>query len=239
MAFALRGWQQGRCARSYNGWLAGARSYCGHCACRTVDPRLIGTGKESDNAKQSTIDFSNSIVASTGLVGNYTRAIEQLSQGDTRADQYAGAARRQHTCLRAECGLTTSITVGAVRRADCKIKRGQPDHRFFSMPIRTPFSLRSSKKSERAIAANLRDAQKALPRPKPQSKRAKQMRRPIQRARSLRRLREIARVFGAAPIHPWARSSPLQDANQSMLISEADFRREMEGLKRRKRRFVK
>ena len=81
MAFALTeaGGKVGAPARIMAGW-QGAIVFAGIALAGQLIPALIGTGKESDNAKQSTIDFSNSIVASTGLVGNYTRAIEQLSQ---------------------------------------------------------------------------------------------------------------------------------------------------------------
>lgn len=235
MAFALTeaGGKVGALARIMAGW-QGAIVFAGIALAGQLIPALIGTGKESDNAKQSTIDFSNSIVASTGLVGNYTRAIEQLSQA-TRGLINTQALLVDNTHAFAQNAVSQlQSQLAQLDGQIAKLNAASPITDFLFNANQNALQLAKLQKERAAIAANLRDAQKALAQTQTaiEARQANEAADP-KGAQFAQIERDRARLLERRQYTLEQGPVPLQDANQSMLISEADFRREMEGLKRR------
>ena len=235
MAFALTeaGGTVGKLARAMAGW-QGAIVFAGVAIAGQLIPALLGMDEKSKDANRSTIDFSNSIVAATGLVGNYTTAIEQLSQA-TRGLINTQALIIDNTQTFAQ--NATSQLQSQLAQLDAqigKLNAKNPITDFLFNANQNAIQLAKLQRERAAIASNLHDAQKALAQAQTamEARRANEAADPkgaqqaeIERKRA-RLLERRQYTLEQGPV-------PLQDANQSMLISEADFNREMQGLKRR------
>lgn len=235
MAFALTeaGGTVGKLARAMAGW-QGAIVFAGVAIAGQLIPALLGMDEKSKDANRSTIDFSNSIVAATGLVGNYTTAIEQLSQA-TRGLINTQALIIDNTQTFAQ--NATSQLQSQLAQLDAqigKLNAKNPITDFLFNANQNAIQLAKLQRERAAIASNLQDAQKALAQAQTamEARRANEAADPkgaqqaeIERKRA-RLLERRQYTLEQGPV-------PLQDANQSMLISEADFNREMQGLKRR------
>ena len=235
MAFALTeaGGTVGKLARAMAGW-QGAIVVAGVAIAGQLIPALLGMDEKSKDANRSTIDFSNSIVAATGLVGNYTTAIEQLSQA-TRGLINTQALIIDNTQTFAQ--NATSQLQSQLAQLDAqigKLNAKNPITDFLFNANQNAIQLAKLQRERAAIASNLQDAQKALAQAQTamEARRANEAADPkgaqqaeIERKRA-RLLERRQYTLEQGPV-------PLQDANQSMLISEADFNREMQGLKRR------
>lgn len=235
MAFALTeaGGKVGALARAMAGW-QGAIVFAGIALVGQLIPALIGTSKESDNAKQSTLDFSNSIVASTGLVGNYTKAIEQLSQA-TRGLINTQALIIDNTQAFAQNAVSQLQSQLAELDGQIgKLNAKSPITDFLFNANQNAFQLARLQKERAAISVNLRDAQNALAQTQTamEARRANEAADPKGAAQA-KIDRERARLLERRQYTLQQGPVPLQDANQNMLISEADFSREMQSLKRR------
>jgi hypothetical protein len=235
MAFALTeaGGTVGKLARAMAGW-QGAIVFAGVAIAGQLIPALLGMDEKSKDANRSTIDFSNSIVAATGLVGNYTTAIEQLSKA-TRGLINTQALIIDNTQTFAQ--NATSQLQSQLAQLDAqigKLNAKNPITDFLFNANQNAIQLAKLQRERAAIASNLQDAQKALAQAQTamEARRANEAADPkgaqqaeIERKRA-RLLERRQYTLEQGPV-------PLQDANQSMLISEADFNREMQGLKRR------
>lgn len=235
MAFALTeaGGKVGALARAMAGW-QGAIVFAGIALVGQLIPALIGTSKESDNAKQSTLDFSNSIVASTGLVGNYTKAIEQLSQA-TRGLINTQALIIDNTQAFAQNAVSQLQSQLAELDGQIgKLNAKSPITDFLFNANQNAFQLARLQKERAAISVNLRDAQNALAQAQTamEARKANEAADP-KAAQQAKIDRERARLLERRQYTLQQGPVPLQDANQNMLISETDFNREMQSLKRR------